>query len=238
MTMTMIDRRRTFAIAAGAVLALAKRPALAQTSGDSAANQWFPVQGDDGHPVPNTRAPVELVEDIEDLPGAIWAGPPNAAVKLVEFYDYNCPWCRAAEKTLAELRAENPDLRIGLVNNPILGFGSAQAAKVDLALLKLKGGAASIALHRALFAAPGKIDGQRALAAVASLGHDRKAVEALADTPEIGAIIRQQLALAASLGLAATPSYVLGGAAILGYPGPKTLARMVADTRTCGAIVC
>ena len=233
----MIDRRRALSLSVAGLLAPADILRAQRAGAQSAANQWFAVT-DDGHPVPNARAPIELVEDIEDLAGAIWSGPPTAPVKLVEFYDYNCPWCRAAERTREELRRANPDLRIGLVNNAILSPASAQAAKVDLAVLRLKGAGASIALHRALFGQPGRIDGSRALAVAESQGFDRSEVEKAADSPEVGRMLGQQMRLAASLGLAATPSYVIGGATVLGYPGPKALARIVADTRTCGAIRC
>ena len=39
-------------------------------------------------------------------------------------------------------------------------------------------------------------------------------------------------------GIVATPSYVIGGAALIGYPGPQTLARVVANSRECGTISC
>lgn len=231
----MIERRTMLSGLMAAVGMAAGRPsrALAQ-----AANQWFAVTGDDGHPVPNMRAPIELVEDIEELPGAIWSGPPSSAVKLVEFYDYNCPWCRAAESVRDELRRTNPDLRVGIVNNPILSPGSVQAAKVDLAILKLKGAKASYELHQRLFAKPGRIDGPRALDVAAAGGFDRTELERVADGPEVREMLGRQMRLAASLGLAATPSYVIGGAALLGYPGPESLKRVVEATRRCGTIGC
>ncbi|TDR94630.1 DsbA family protein [Enterovirga rhinocerotis] len=231
----MIDRRRALLIAAAAAVPASVR--AASTAG-SAANQWFAVRGDEGQPVPNTRAPTELVEDVEDLPGAIWAGPKGAAVQLVEFYDYNCPWCRAADDARDALQRTRGDLRVGLVGNPILSPASAQATKVDLAVLKRHGAAASYALHKRLFALKGRIDGPRALETAAELGHDRAEIERIADSDEIGTMLRRQMSLAASLGISATPSYVVGGAVVLGYPGPKSLARMVADAATCGTIAC
>jgi protein-disulfide isomerase len=231
----MIHRRRMLALAgAGALGALPGAAALAA----SAANQWFPLTSDEGKPVPNLRVPVELAEEIEDLPGAVWGGPADAAIKLVEFYDYNCPWCRAAYDGVNALLRANRDLRIGLVNNPILSPMSAQAAKVELALLKLKGAATAHKLTDALYAAPGRIDGPRALDAAEKLGADRREVERVADGPDVKATLGRQMRLAASLGIVATPSYVIGGATVLGYPGPRTLERLVANTRMCGTINC
>ena len=231
----MIHRRGLLGAAGSAALATALP---SKASAQSAANQWFPVTGDSGQPVPNQRVPVELSEEIEDLPGAVWGGPASAPVTLVEFYDYNCPWCRAAAGDLRTLMGANPDLRVGLVNNPILSPASAQAAKVELALLRLKGAKGAHGLREALYATPGRIDGPRALDAAQALGAERREVERVADGPDVRAALGRQMRLAASLGLAATPSYVVGGAAVLGYPGPKTLARIVANARTCGTVSC
>jgi protein-disulfide isomerase len=132
----------------------------------------------------------------------------------------------------------NRDLRVGLAQNAILSPQSMQAAKVHLALLQLKGAAAAYALHERLFATPGRIDGPRALEVAASLGADRAEIERIADGAQVGATLRKQMALASSFGLIATPSFVVGGAAVLGYPGPKSLERIVAETRRCGTITC
>lgn len=232
----MIDRRRWLALTGAATFLASARPGTLRAQ--SAANQWFALTNDTGEPVPNLRVPVELSEEIEDLPGAVWGGPPSAAVTLVEFYDYNCPWCRAAAGRISDLLRTNPDLRIGLVNNPILSPQSAQAAKVELALLKLKGAKSAHDLTDALYASPGRIDGNRALEAAAKLGADRRDLERVADGAEVRSILGRQMRLAASLGLVATPSFVVAGAAVLGYPGPDTLGRIVANTRTCGTIAC
>ena len=235
-----LSRRNLFRLAGGAALAAgAARSAFAAPTDGSAANQWYPVTSDDGRPVPNLRAPIELTSELEEMPGVIWGGGgASPAVTLVEFYDYNCPWCRKVTSDISTMMAANPDLRVGLVNNAILSLQSVQAAKVELAVLKVKGAKTSHALHQRLFSLTGRVDGSRALDAAAELGCDRAEIEKVADEPETGAILKQQMRLAASLGLMATPSFIVGGAAVLGYPGPKSLAQIVGATRTCGTITC
>jgi protein-disulfide isomerase len=231
------SRRSTFRLAGGALLGAVGLSTAVRAQ--SAANQWYPIDGDDGQPVPNQRAPVELTMELEELPGVIWGGGgPSPAVTLVEFFDYNCPWCRGAATELTNLMRANPDLRVGLVNNAILSPQSMQAAKVQLAVLQTKGAKATHDLHQDLFGGTGKIDGPRALDAAAKLGVDRAEIERVADSPATSALLRKQMTLAASLGLIATPSFVIGGAAVLGYPGPNTLARLVAETRRCGTLTC
>jgi protein-disulfide isomerase len=225
--------RRQFLCALLGAGAIAARPAFAQEDAP-----WYEVMGDDGRPVSNLRLPVELTSEIDTLRGAIWIGSDEPEVTLVEFYDFNCPYCRKAAPDLRRLLDEMPNLRLGLVNNPILSPGSVEAAKVELAVLKAKGAEAARRFHEALFARRGSADGSRALDTGTSLGFARAELEAAAGAADIAEALDAQMRLAASLGMAATPSFVLGGTGVLGYPGPKALARMIDTVRSCDQIVC
>src|SRR3954463_1569892 len=59
-------------------------------------DQWFAVTSDDGKPVPNMRLPVEVASEVDELQGVIWVGLPSREITLIEFFDYNCPYCRKA----------------------------------------------------------------------------------------------------------------------------------------------
>ncbi len=208
-------------------------PAAAQSYG-----QAFSIDGDQGRPVANMRLPGELVGEIEALRGITYLGAREPDVTLYEFFDYNCPYCRQAAADLASLAASDPSLRIGLVNNPILSPTSAQAAKVVLALQKLRGSAEAYRVYAGLLAVPGAIDGTKALDIAAKSGAARAELESVGNSDVVRLALRGQMQAAANLGLNATPSYVLGNTGILGHPGPKTLARMIASQRRCDRIAC
>ena len=146
-------------------------PAPAQTP-----DPWFDLLDDSGRPVTNLRVPVELTDEIELLRGAIWTGARDPDVTVVEFYDYNCPWCRKAASDLQQLRRDMPGLRLGLVNNPILSPQSVEAAIVEVAITKMQGKTAAARLHEALFSQKGVIDGERALDTAESLGLSREEI--------------------------------------------------------------
>ncbi|MBM1171543.1 DsbA family protein [Microvirga arabica] len=230
----IFDRRRILQGAALALLAPSSFTAAQAQSGEG----WHPLKGDDGKPVANARLPVELTGEIEHLPGVIWVGSKSSAVTLYEFYDYNCPYCRVAAKDLHALVRKRPELRLGLINNAILSLGSMQAAKVELALLLLKGPVVAYDFHQRLFAMSGTNDGQRALKLAEDLGVPRRQIEPTADSKKVGGMLREQSSLAANLGLAATPSFVAGGVGVLGYPGPRTIGGIVAALDRCGEVVC
>ncbi|KMO27624.1 DSBA oxidoreductase, partial [Methylobacterium tarhaniae] len=86
-----LSRRTLLAASLATLPALAANRVLAQAEG-----QWRAVTGDNGQPIPNTRLPGELASEIGRLRGVTWIGPREASVTLYEFFDYNCPWCRAA----------------------------------------------------------------------------------------------------------------------------------------------
>ncbi len=184
----------------------------------------------------NFRIPAEL--DPASLPGVLWKGPPETDVILYEFFDYNCAYCRKAAREIADIQAADPHLRIGLVNDAILSIGSAQAAKVQQSVLRLYGPAKAYDFHLKMYAARGGASGQTALAVVRAMGFDAAKVEESADGETVGQAVRRQTRLAESLGLVMTPSFIVAGVAILGWPGARSLRQIIANARRCDQPAC
>ncbi len=222
--MSMIARRTFLALTTSLV---AVRTAFADE---------FVLRGDDGHAVQNIRIPPELSPN--NLPGIVWVGPEQADATLVEFFDYNCSWCRKAVTDLDALLKKDKSFRLGLVNYAVFGIGSVQAAKVQQAVLKLYGPARAYAYHQAMFARRGRNDGQSALATVASLGLDVAKVTDAADGDDVTRVMTRQAKLAEALGFNATPSFAMNGTGFLGYPGPRAIAGMIESVRSCEMIAC
>lgn len=196
----------------------------------------FPLTNDDGSRLPNHT--VKLPGPIDRLPGVVVAVNPSGKVTLIEFYDLNCPYCRAASGDIADMVDLDPQLRLVLVPFPILGFPSITASRVELAVAKLGTPARFYDFHRKIYAQHGTVDGERALEVAHSLGFDVNKLAAAADGDDISGIIRSHLTLGTSLGLAATPSFIIDGVAVLGYPGRYKLQAMVDAASTCGKVMC
>jgi|GEM_PF-228027 len=200
------------------------------------SSNLYDLIGDDGSPIVNYRLPSEL--SVEGLPGIVWAGSAKPDVILIEFFDYNCAYCRKAVGELDKIVAKDAEFRLGLVNNPIIGVGSVQAAKVQQAVLKLYGPLRAYEFHKALFAHRGAMDGLAALDVAKKMKLDAAAIETAADGDDISSVFIKQAKLAASLGFAATPSFMLKNVGMLGYPGIQSLKRMIAAVRSCDKLVC
>lgn len=199
---------------------------------------WHPIKGEDGTPVMNHRVPVELETEIERLPGKAVAGNPKGDVTLVEFYDVNCPYCRRAAKDIADLLRSDRNLRLILVPFPVLSPASVQAARVEFVLARQLAGNRFYDFHQRLYAGRGTIDGARALAVAKDFSADQAQLIEAANRDDVTDMMRAHLRLGNALGLAATPSYVIKGVAIVGHPGAKSLKAIVDSVRRCDRVVC
>jgi protein-disulfide isomerase len=205
-------------------------------SPEHASEQEFPLVGDEGQQLPNHT--VKLLGPIDRLPGVVVVGNPAGKETLVEFYDLNCPYCRQAASDIGALIERDPQLRLVLVPFPVLGIPSITAGRVELAVAKLATPQQFYAFHRQVYALRGPVDGTRALEVARGLGLDRKKLLALADSDQITNTMKNLVSLGNALGLEATPSFVAGKLAILGYPGPNALASIVSAVGECGKAVC
>ena len=199
---------------------------------------YYPIKADDGETIANHRVPVEIESQIEQAPGIVVAGNPRGDVTLVEFYDVNCPFCRAASPDIAALLKSNAELRLVLVPFPVLGIPSIQGTRVELAVAKLTSAANFYKFHRMLDDSRGVVDGAKALAAAKAIGLDPKKVLEVANDDKFAEVMKAHLKLGDALAIEATPGFVIKGVALVGYPGPKAMAKIVASVEKCGAVVC
>jgi protein-disulfide isomerase len=209
--------------------------AMAQSRG-AARQADYAVIGDDGQKLPNHT--VKLLGPIDRLPGVVVVGNPKGKAALIEFYDLNCPFCRLAAADLGELLKQDPELRLVLVPYPILGIPSITAARVELAVAKLGTPEQFYAFHRKVYEQRGKTDGGRALEIAVGLGLNKKDLLAAADSEQVTETMKNLVSLGTALGLEATPSFIAGNLAILGYPGPHALQAIAGALAQCGKAFC
>ena len=168
-------------------------------------------------------------EEILRDPDSPVGGNPDGDATVVEFFDYRCPYCRAVVPTLATAAGEDPKLRIVYKEFPILGPSSALAARAALASREQ---GKYLAFHRALMAAEGDFTEARILEIAASVGLDTARLRKDMEDPKIIATIQRNHALARSLGINATPSFVIGEALVVGGMEAATLKLWIAKARS------
>jgi protein-disulfide isomerase len=152
-----------------------------------------------------------------------WEGAKDADVTVVQFFDYNCGYCRAALPKIDKLLAEDKKLRVVYREFPVLGPESESAARVSLAAAK--SGKYAV-FHRALYAA-----GRPEAATVEKVAKGLGIGLAFATDPAAQAEIDANLNLARPLGLTGTPSWVIGDQVFIGNVEFDVLKKAIATAR-------
>lgn len=182
-------------------LIAAPAAARAQTSPD--APDFFPL-------------PVELLAGLDDVQGKVTLGNAKGEIRLYEFFDYNCGFCRQAARDVRPLLAANKDMAVVLVHYAVLGIPSIQAHRVALAFSRQKPGQYH-AFHEALFETRGVKSDEAALALALKLGANKAQLLKDADSEAVTQALMAGARLGESYGFRATPSYVLGKEGYSGF---------------------
>ncbi len=165
-------------------------------------------------------------------------GNPQGDVTMVEFYDYNCGYCKRAMNDKIELIKADPKLRVVLKEFPVLGPGSVEAARVAVAVrMQDKTGKKYLEFHQKLMGGRGQADKARALAAAREVGLDTARIERDMNGEEVRVSLEESFKLAERLGLNGTPSYVVGNDVVIGAVGLEALRAKVNEAR-CGKPAC
>lgn len=175
--------------------------------------------------------------EIYDDPGHVVLGNPDGDVTLVEFFDYNCGYCRRAMPDMAQLLDEDPNLRIILKELPILSENSVDAARVAVAVANTPD-ADYWAFHEQLFTARGQIGGETALAAAKVVGMNPITLELEMQSEATTSILQRTYALAQSLNITGTPAFIIGDEIIPGAVGVDALRNSITNMRACGSTIC
>lgn len=162
--------------------------------------------------------------------GSTIAGNPNGTINVVEFFDYNCPYCRASVGNVEKLVAANPQVRLVLRELPVLGPSSVEATRVALAVAKETSDPALRSKYfLALMTMKSQVNGAVALATAEKLGLDAAKLQKDVAAPDVDAIIKENLRMADALGVTGTPTFVIGDQIIV---GAVDLAQMEAALKS------
>jgi protein-disulfide isomerase len=151
---------------------------------------------------------------------------------MVEFFDYNCGYCKRALSDMLELMKGDPKLKVVLKEYPVLGPGSLEAAQVAVAVrMQDKTGKKYLDFHQKLLSSRGPADKAHALAAAKETGFDVARIEKDLASEEVRATLQENLRVADAIGLSGTPSYVIGSDVVVGAQGYAVLKGKVDNAR-------
>jgi protein-disulfide isomerase/sulfite exporter TauE/SafE/copper chaperone CopZ len=161
-------------------------------------------------------------------PRQVVLGNPHGDVTMVEFFDYNCAYCKRALSDMLELMKNDGRLKVVLKEFPVLGEPSAEAAQVAVAVrMQDDTGQKYLEFHQKLLGSRGQADRARALAVAKEVGLDMDRLERDMASPEVKATIDENLKLGDTVGITGTPTYVIGSEVVTGAVGLDALREKV-----------
>ncbi|MDB6182234.1 DsbA family protein [Paracoccus fistulariae] len=172
--------------------------------------------------------PPEFRRQLERDANAPIFGNPDGDATLIEFFDYNCQFCRAMMPVIDAVLAADPGLRMVMREWPVFGEGSVFAARAALASRK-QGRYADF--HRALMGQKPRAEKAGVLRVARSIGLNTQQLQRDMDSPEIAQHIQQSNGLAEAMGLAGTPTFIAGSDSRFGAISSSELAELVAASR-------
>lgn len=164
-------------------------------------------------------------------------GNPDGDVTVVEFFDYNCGYCKRALSDMEEILEKDKNVRFVLKELPILGPDSLAAHKVSAAVRDIapeKYGA----FHRTLLGSEGRASEESSIAVAVGLGLDEAEIRKTMQEKPHDDAVREAYSLANDLGITGTPSYVIGRETVFGAVGAGELEEKIANIRACGEASC
>jgi len=178
----------------------------------------------------------ENAETIYNSPRGVTLGNKDGDVTFVEFFDYNCGYCKRAMADMLDLLKNDPKLKVVLKEFPVLSEGSVEAAKVAIAV-RMQDPNKYLEFHQKLLGGRGPADKARAMAAAKDVGLDMARIEKDLASPEIKATINENVKLAEDMDMNGTPSYVIGKQIVIGAVGLDGLKEKIGIAR-CGKATC
>ena len=145
----------------------------------------------------------------------------------MEFYDYNCGFCKRALTDLTSLIKNNPDLRVILKEFPVLSQGSVEAAQVAGAVKIQLQPDRFWAFHQKLMGSRGQVGRAQALAVAKEFNVDMARLTKDIESADVKAGISETMQLGEALGINGTPSYVIGKDIVVGAVGQEALQSRI-----------
>jgi protein-disulfide isomerase len=170
-------------------------------------------------------------KDMFKSPDDLVAGNPDGDVTMVEFFDYNCSWCKKGMPEVLSLIEKDKNLRVVMKEFPIFGGDSDYAAMAALASNKQ---GKYWEFHLALLGHEGKLTRESIDQIAEAQGLDLAKLKTDMQLPEIAQIIARNQKLAQDLAISGTPAFIIDNNVVPGYLPVEGLMAAINDVRASG----
>jgi protein-disulfide isomerase len=182
----------------------------------------------------NKKVIVDKKASIFRAPTDFVAGNPKGELSVVEFFDYNCGWCKKAVDEVTKLTKAEPNVRIVMKELPIFGENSTAAAKAAMASIKQ---GKYWEFHLALMKDK-QVTKDNLFQIAAKVGLNVDKLKADMADPAIDAALKETMTIAQELGIEGTPGFIIDSRVNVGFVPADGIKEILADVRKTGCQVC
>lgn len=170
----------------------------------------------------------ELLESLKKEKNMAYAGNKDGDVTVVEFFDYNCGYCKKAFEEIQSLLKDDKNVHIVFYDMPILGPDSLESAKWSLAAKKQD---KYFAYHTALMNHQGGKDDATFKKLATEAGLDAEKLAKDKDDPSIEQEIKTHIETAQGLGIQGTPGFLINDQVFRGYIPYEQIQKSIKEER-------
>ncbi|MEQ8733540.1 MAG: DsbA family protein [Rhodospirillaceae bacterium] len=173
----------------------------------------------------------QLQAELIDPPENTVIGNPDGQVTVVEFFDYNCGYCKSMFQTVLDSMQDNEEIRLVLIEFPILGPNSVIASKAALASREqdLYG-----PFHQAMMSHRGSLTESTIMTLARGVGLNVDQLQKDMKDPSLDEIIEKNRAIAQQLEISGTPAFIVGSALIPGAVSAEQFNQLVEQAQSPG----
>ena len=165
------------------------------------------------------------IKDKKDLP---MAGNPDGDITIVEFFDYNCGYCRKALSEIQTVLKDDKDVKIIFMDMPILGPASLEASKWSLAAHKQ---GKYFEYHQAIMEHNGQKDEASLEKLAKKVGLDIEQLKKDKADDAIAATLQDHVEQAQGIGVTGTPGFIIAGQLFPGFAPADQIKETIANAR-------
>jgi len=155
-------------------------------------------------------------------------GNPKGEIILVEFFDYNCGYCKSMYPAVKDVLEENDDVKMVMKEFPILGPGSLAASRAALASREQ---GKYPEMHVAMLSHRGSLNESTIMSIAENIGLDVEKLQQDMKDPKINDVLSKNMALAQDLGIDGTPGLIIGDTIVPGAIGKDRIVDLIEDAR-------
>ncbi len=173
----------------------------------------------------------QLQSELRNPPENTVIGNPDGSITVVEFFDYNCGYCKSMFETVLNSVQDNSEIRLVLIEFPILGPNSVTASKAALASRNqdLYG-----PFHQAMMSHRGNLNEATIMTLARGVGLDIDQLQIDMNDPDIDKIIDKNRAFAQQLEISGTPAFIVGEALIPGAVSAEQFNQLIEQEQSPG----